>query len=162
MAVTMTIEGLADYLRTLDEAPKVLIKAVRKSMRKAGGQLAKDIRTGTPPAFKHLVKCKVVKARISKNLSSAVGLYKEKKTKDNDVSDWFKAYWKNYGTLTRRDPSHRFDNDIKGDGTVAASRRRNQLGQYYERFFEAALPSGWESRYVSSFVGEMRKQGYDM
>ena len=161
MAVTMTIEGLAEYLHTLDEAPDVLIKAVKKSMRKAGGELARDIRSGTPQAFKGLVKCKVVKARISKNLSSAVGLYKGRNRGD-EIPEWFKAYWKNYGTLARRDPSHRFDRDIKGAGTTAAARRRNQLGQYYERFFEAALPSGWEGKYVSSFVGEMKKQGYDI
>ena len=158
---TMTIEGLAECLHTLDEAPNVMIKAVKQSMRKAGGELARDIKSGTPPRFKSLVKCKVMKARISKNLSSAVGLYKGR-TNGTEIPDWFKAYWKNYGTLARRDPSHRFDRPIKGDGTTAASRRRNNVGQFYERFFEVALPSGWESRYVASFVAEMKKQGYDI
>ena len=161
MAVTMTIEGLTDYLRTLEEAPDVMLKAVRKSMRKAGGELARDIKSGTPRAFQSLVKCKVTKARISKNLSSAIGLYKGK-AKGEEIPEWFKAYWKNYGTLARRDPSHRFDRPVKGQGTAAAARRRNQVGQYYEKFFEEALPSGWQSRYVSSFVREMKNQGYDI
>ena len=158
---TMTIEGLAEYLRTLDEAPDVLIKCVRKSMRKAGTELARDMKAGIPAGFRPLVKCKVVKARISRNLSSAVGLYKSA-SKDDDGFKWFKAYWKNYGTLARRDPSHRFDNPIKPDGTQAAMNRRNRIGQFSERFFEAALPPGWESRYVSTFVREMRSQGYDI
>ena len=158
---TMTIEGLSEYLRTIEQAPDVLVKCVKKSMRKAGNELARDIKSGTPTGFRPLVKCKVVKARISRNLSSAVGLYKSASKKD-DGFDWFKAYWKNYGTLARRDPSHRFDTAIKPDGTQAAMNRRNRLGQFPERFFEAALPAGWESRYVSTFVREMRSQGYDI
>ena len=161
MATVMTIEGLSDYLRTMQEAPDVLVKCVRKAMRKAGTELARDIKAGTPQAFRSLVKCKVVKARISKNLSSAVGLYKGK-SKGPEIPEWFKAYWKNYGTLMRRDPSHQFDRPIKGDGTVAAHRRRNRMGQFYENFFEDALPGGWESRYLDTFVREMKSQGYDI
>lgn len=161
MATVMTIEGLADYLRTLDEAPQTLIKCVRKAMRKAGSELARDIKSGTPQSFRPLVKCKVVKARISRNLSSAVGLYKDKTT-GREIPEWFKAYWENYGTLQRRDPSHRFDRPIKPDGTVAARNRRNRVGQYNENFFEEALPSGWESKYVNTFTREMRSQGYDI
>ena len=161
MAIVMTIEGLADYLRTLDDAPQTLVKCVRKAMRKAGSELARDIKSGTPQSFRPLVKCKVVKARISRNLSSAVGLYKDKTT-GREIPEWFKAYWKNYGTLQRRDPSHRFDRPIKPDGTVAARNRRNRVGQYNENFFEETLPSGWESKYVNTFTREMRSQGYDI
>lgn len=161
MATVMTIEGLSDYLRTLDQAPDVLVKCVRKSMRKAGNELARDIKAGTPREFQPLVKCKVVKAKISKNLSSAVGLYKGKR-KGNGIPEWNKAYWKNYGTLKRRDPSHRFDEPVKPDHTAQAQRRRNNMGQFYERFFEQALPAGWEGRYVSTFTKAMREQGYDI
>ena len=159
--VTMTIEGLSEYLRTLEQAPDVLIKCVRKAMRKAGKELAADIKAGTPKTFQPIVKCKVVKARISRNLSSAVGLYKSA-SKDDEGFKWYKAYWKNYGTLKRRDPSHRFDRPIKPDYYEAAKRRRNRMGQFYEKFFEAALPSGWESRYVNTFSAAMRAQGYDI
>lgn len=161
MSVTMTIEGLGDYLRTLEKAPDELLKAVRKAMRKAGNELARDIKPGIPPSFRNLVKCKVTKAMLSKNLSSAIGLYKGKVT-GNDIPEWFKAYWKNYGTLARRDPAHRFDRPVKGDGTVAANRRRNKLGQFSEEFWEDALPGGWESRYLDTFVKEMKSQGYDI
>lgn len=157
----MTIEGLSDYLRTLDEAPETFVKCVKKAMRKAGARLARDIKAGTPQAFRPLVKSKVAKARISRNLSGAIGLYKGRTT-GNDIPEWFKAYWKNYGTLQRRDPAHRFDRPVKPDGTAAAKRRRNRLGQYNDNFFEAALPSGWEGRYVEDFTREMRLQGYDI
>ena len=159
-AAVMTIEGLADYLRTLDEAPKTLIKCVRKAMRKAGTELARDIKAGTPQPFRPLVKSKVVKARISRNLSAAVGLYKDRT--GEAVPEWFKAYWKNYGTLQRRDPAHRFDRPVKPDGTTAARNRRNRMGQSHENFFEEAMPSGWEARYVNTFAREMRAQGYDI
>lgn len=161
MGVTMTIEGLGDYLRTLEKAPDDLLKAVRKAMRKAGNELSRDIKPGVPTEFRKLVKCKVVKAKMSKNLSSAIGLYKDKVPR-SEIPEWFKAYWKNYGTLARRDPAHRFDRPVKGDGTVAARRRRNQLGQFSENFWEDALPPGWETRYIETFVREMRTQGYDI
>ena len=161
MATVMTLEGLADYLRTLDEAPQTLIKCVRKAMRKAGSELARDIKSGTPQSFKPLVKSRVVKARMSKNLSAAIGLYKGK-VRRGEIPEWNKAYWKNYGTIRRRDPSHRFDRPVKSDGTAEARRRRNRMGQFYEHFFEEALPSGWETRYINTFAREMRSQGYDI
>lgn len=161
MRPVMTIEGLGDYLRTLEQAPDTLIKCVRKAMRKAGSELARDIRSGTPRSFQPLVKSKVTKAKLSRNLSSAIGLYKGK-TSGKEIPEWFKAYWKNYGTLQRRDPAHRFDRPVKPDNSAAARRRRNNLGQFSEGFFEDSLPGGWESRYVATFRREMRAQGYDM
>ena len=161
MSVTMKIEGMSDYLRTLEKAPDELIKAVKTSMRKAGNELAKSIRPGVPAKFRKLVRCKVAKAYGSRNLSSAIGLFKGR-TSGKEIPQWFKAYWKNYGTLSRRDPSHRFDSPVKGDKTVAAKRRRNRLGQFSEGFWEDALPANWTERYMNTFVMEMKKQGYDI
>ena len=155
------IEGMSDLLRTFEGAPKEVLKSVAKAMRKAGAETARNMRANVPRSFKRLVKSKVTTSRLTGNLAGGIGLYKGK-TEGNEIPEWFKAYWKNYGTLQRRDPSHIFDRPVKGDGTSAARRRRNKIGQWPEKFFEDSIPAGWESKYMDTVIRKMRAQGFDI
>ena len=65
------------------------------------------------------------------------------------VDDWFKFYWMNYGTLTRRDPNHEFERPIKHDDTVSAKNRRNSKGQRHLNFYEKAI-EGYEDEFYSA------------
>ena len=56
------------------------------------------------PRFKKLVSATAVKSRDKDLVMMRVGVNPKK----SKIEDWFKAYWKNYGTLSNRDPSHDF------------------------------------------------------
>ena len=149
------IEGLDDCLRCMDAAPANALKMTQTALREASKKSARQIRQKTPQRFRRLVKYKVFKGQVTNNQNALVGLFNKKQTKNgsDDVSDWFKAYWKNYGTITKRDQSHHFDSPVKR-GTRS---RRNNVGQSHENFFEAAI-AGWEGPFMEAFEQSMAEQ----
>ena len=151
------IEGVSELLRTFDGAPNDLMNAVRKAIRKTVNEESRNIKKSIPNA-RDLVKAKA-KTTKKGNVIGRVGLFADNSS-DRDMH-WYHQYWKNYGTLQRRDPSHTFDNPIKHDSTTAAKRRRNRMGQFYERFFENAI-EGFDQRSLKSFVRYLKEQGYDI
>ena len=120
------ITGLDDALKCFDRAPSNLLKVVKQALRDGGKQAAKEIRKAMPRRFKRLVACKVVKGSVSGDWSALVGAFNKAKSGTNEPDDWFKAYWKNYGTLTHRDKSHKFDYPVKH----LNRKRRNEVGQH--------------------------------
>ena len=149
------IDGLDDCLKCLDAAPDNVVKMTKVSMREAGKKTARIIRSRTPGRFRRIVGYKVQRGDVSKNLYTLVGYFNKgkKKSSDKEIADWFKAYWKNYGTLTRRDASHHFEYPVKG----RVRTRRNNVGQPAENFFEQAI-EGWEGESMKAFEDEMVKQ----
>ena len=149
------IEGLDDCLKCMDAAPGNAIKMTQTALREASKKSARQIRQKTPQRFRRLVKYKVFKGQITNNQNALVGLFNKKQTKNgsDDVPDWFKAYWKNYGTITKRDPNHHFDSPVKR-GTKS---RRNNVGQPNENFFEAAI-AGWDGPFMEAFEKSMAEQ----
>lgn len=157
------IEGVSEMLRMFDEAPKEMISDVKAALRSACGTEKRILKSGVPRKARPLVKSKV-KGQRSGDISAMFGLFIDKDWTDlngRKGPEWFRMYWKNYGTLSGRDPSHDFDNPIKGDGTQAARNRRNRTGQPHENFFENAI-SGWESRFLDNFARALREKGYDI
>lgn len=157
----MKIEGMDDVVRFLDNLPANLESVAKKAMRKANKETSKRIRAATPARFQKLVSGKVVRARSTKDLTATIGLWNKHEVNGHqnrrgEITDWFKAYWKNYGTLENRDPNHEFDYPVKPARTAAAARRKNRTGQRPERFFEAGI-AGWESIWVKAFEAEMVK-----
>lgn len=156
------IEGMDDVIRFLDNVPSNLEAVAKKAMRKANAATAKRIRGATPQRFAKLVTGKVVRARSTRDLTATVGLFNKHivqghQNPKGSIDDWFKAYWKNYGTLEGRDPSHQFDTPVKPARTAAAQRRRNRTGQRAENYFENGI-SGWEDVWISTFSAELEKQ----
>ena len=134
--VTIQVDGLKEALAAIDDSPVRLKKILDKAFREGGKAAARSVRMRTPKRWKKLVRYKVEKS-LAGNTSALVGYFNSSRGsrgKRKDMPDWFKAYWKNYGTLTHRDPTHNFDYPIKPN-----VKRRNDVGQPPERFFEAAM-----------------------
>ena len=129
------ITGLDDCLRCFDQAPDNLLKLVKRALKEGGKEAAKEIRKAMPRRFKRLVGCKVVKGTLSGDYSALVGAFNKAKSGTSEPSDWFKAYWKNYGTLTKRSREHKFDYPIK----KLNRKRRNEVGQPAEMFYDQAI-----------------------
>lgn len=125
------------------------------AMKEAAQPVAKKIRAGMPKEFRRLIKTKLIKAerRINGNSTVIVGAFKGKKVSDSAVPDWFKMYWKNYGTLAHRDPSHEFVRPIKKNNR----RRRNNIGQPHENFFDDAI-RGWEQMIYDNFIAALKRR----
>ena len=140
-AVRTYITGLDDCLKCFDKAPSNLLKVVKQALRDGGKQAAKEIRKAMPRRFKRLVSCKVVKGSVSGDWSALVGAFNKAKSGTDEPDDWFKAYWKNYGTLTHRDKSHKFDYPIK----KLNRKRRNEVGQPAEMFYDPAIPAAQDA-----------------
>lgn len=156
MAIRARIDGVAEMARVLDSAPAGMAKVVKTAMRSGANAVTRQIRNGVPSEWSELAKAKVGATRRG-SIYAAAGLRNKKSTSKGEVPKWFKAYWKNYGTLTRRDPSHRFDNPIKPDRYSTAKRRRNSVGQRAHNFFEEAI-NGWEDTFTAAFEKSMKNQ----
>ena len=157
MATQTYITGLEDALNCFDQAPKNLLKVVRKALKDGGRQAAKEIRKAMPRRFKRLVSYKVVKGAVSGDWSALVGAFNKIQSGTDEPSDWFKAYWKNYGTLTHRDKSHKFDYPIKPDHWAAAKRRRNNVGQPHENFYDGAIGPAQDA-FLRAFQDSVKAQ----
>lgn len=159
-AIRLSVEGLDDCLRVFDRLPENMLKMEKKAMRKASQAVTKNLRKGIPKRFRRLVKYKMHEDR-QRNTYVLIGLYNRKEVSGNQpeggdpVFDWFKAYWANYGTLSRRDPNHNFQTKIKAK--TPGNKRRQSVGQPAQNFFERAL-SGWQEVYLETFEKEMKKE----
>lgn len=158
--MALYVEGLSDCLKRLDKMPQEIAKDVESAGRKAGSAVAKEIRAVTPARWRKLVRSKVARNLRGETFITS-GLFNKGEKKDagnpKEAFDWFKAYWANYGTLTKRDPNHQFTAPIKG-GTAAA-KRRNNVGQAHQNWFENARDLA--RAFQSKFEEELRKKGYE-
>jgi hypothetical protein len=153
MAQATYITGLEDALNCFDQAPKNLIKVVRTALRKGGSQAAKEIRKAMPRRFKRLVSSKVVKGAVSGDYSALIGAFNRVKSGTDEPDDWFKAYWKHYGTLTKRDQNHTVDYPVKKLGNP----RRNEVGQDAEHFYDRAVAPAQQT-FIRAFQESLKAQ----
>ena len=157
---TVRVEGLEDCLKMLDRFPENILKIEKDSMREAAKEVAKHIRKGVPKRFKRLVKFKVY-GKGQRDTYALMGLYNKheiqgEQSKGGDpVFDWFKAYWSNYGTLSRRDPNHEFKTKIKP--VTKGNPRRQSVGQSAQKFFERSF-EGWQQIYLNKFNEAVKKR----
>ena len=158
--IKLSDDGFDECAKMFDALPENILKMEKASMRKASAAVSKNIRKGIPKRFRKLVKYKMYEDR-NKNTYVLIGLYNRKEIAGHQpegggdpVFDWFKAYWANYGTLSRRDKNHRFKFAIKPK--TAGNPRRQSVGQPSQNFFAKAI-SGWENIYVDTMEKEMKK-----
>jgi len=152
MPQVVTIEGLDDCLKCMDAAPANAVKMTKQALREAAKVTRQQIKMRTPKRFQRLAGFKLKK--VSGQQSLWIGLFnREAGKKDpSEVSDWFKAYWKNYGTLKHRDPSHHFKYPIRTERA-----KRNWEGQPAEHFFEGSI-AGWEGPFLNAFEESLLDQ----
>lgn len=155
MAKIGTIEGLDDCLKCLDTAPENVVKMTKNAMREGGKAASRVIRAKTPARWRRLVGYKVSKGQLSGNTYALVGYFNKGKSKGTAgaIDDWFKAYWKNYGTLTHRDKSHKFDYPIKH----LNRKRRNEVGQPHENFYDGAIGPAQDA-FIRAFQDSVKRQ----
>ena len=147
------ITGLDDCLRCFDQAPSNLLKVVKTALKEGGKEAAKEIRKAMPRRFKRLVSCKVVKGSLSGDWSALGGAFNKAKSGTDEPDDWFKAYWKNYGTLTKRSRDHKFDYPVK----KLNRKRRNEVGQPAEMFYDKAIIPAQEA-FLRKFQDSVKSQ----
>ncbi len=156
IATKVEIRGMDDVLRTLQAAPKEMRAVARKSMTTASRKTATSLKQRTPSRWRGLVGYRVALNRRTGNVGARMGYYNSKtvrgkQPKDADRAfDWFKAYWQNYGTLSHRDPNHKFTRPVRSRFSAVARRRRNNTGVRAQNFFESAI-AGWENIFLSAF-----------
>lgn len=149
MSVTVEIQGLHECDSVLNNMPEAALQLIKKSMREAAKPVARNIRSAIDiPHWRRLVRSKVSDGKTAwQGLQTAVGLFNNNSTKDvkeEDRPDWFKAYWANYGTLSRRDPQHPFKFAIK------VRSRHQSVGQPPQHFFERGS-EGQEQVFLRQF-----------
>ena len=158
--IKLSVDGFDECAKMFDALPENILKMEKASMRKASAAVSKNIRKGIPKRFRKLVKYKMYEDR-NKNTYVLIGLYNRKEIAGHQpegggdpVFDWFKAYWANYGTLSRRDRSHKFKFAIKPK--TAGNPRRQSVGQPAQNFFAKAA-SGWQDVYMRALEQEMKR-----
>lgn len=108
------IEGTDQALTILRNFPIKANKVVFDSMREAAKEGAKFLKPKMPnKTFRKAVKYKIKEGK--EYTFANVGILRPKKEGDYGTrngkkipSPWLRAYWKNFGTLANRDPSHKF------------------------------------------------------
>lgn len=148
------VENLDKVLKRLNNTPKDFGKVVQSSVRAGLNAVKRDISKAAPSRFKKIVKSSAKRSKEGV-FSGRAGFFAARR----EIPDWFKAYWKNYGTLTRRAAGHKFSTPVKSDSSAAARRRRNRTGQRAEQFFDAAVEN-WQARFLQVLRDSMRKKGY--
>ena len=170
MANLYHIEGLDECIRSMDKAPEYMVKVAKAAMKAGGKKGARILRQRTPARWRRLVAFKLSRGVITQDTYLMIGYFNKdrKKAKHDYIPDWFKAYWKDYGTLARRDPNHEFSYPVKekvttynDDGSekyrsFAQKYRRNDKGQFPEHIFEEAIES-WEEGVYDAFCEYMKE-----
>ena len=125
------VEGVDRITEMFAKMPKEMNREMKSQMRKAAKPWLARLRSAIPQSeWKSLAKISIRSWRKTFT-SCLVGFFGPA-----DVHfQWMKLYWDNDGTLTRRDPSHTFDNPVKR----VSRRRRNNVGQPAHNYFEKAM-----------------------
>ena len=146
--MAVRIEGLEDTLRLFDKLPENAKRVTQKAMKAGGKAGAKALRKQIPGRWRKLPKSRVgIDAR--REIWCRFGLYNNQVAQGHQpkayqgadakmgITDWFKFYWLNYGTLARRDRSHQFVKAVR----KKTPGRRNNAGQPAQNIFERAVDS---------------------
>ena len=146
------IEGKEQLLQEIQQVPINADKVVKKAMQETSRAVAKDIRSAMPnKTFKKAIKS-VVKAKDNVTLAY-IGMFRAK-----DNWSWMKAYWSNFGTLSNRDPSHRFTAQRKGKSAAWSG------GIRPKRFFEKATDGKdrqWEDLFKKTLEKKISERKMD-
>lgn len=140
--ISVKTEGVSDLIETLERLPaKVAIRPLRATLRKAAKPLEMEAKNNLP------AKVSELKSVITtKNMRSFAGVKTGVYTKRAVVmlgnegrkvqyDAYYLLYWLNYGTLSRRDPTHKFQ-------SVVRSRKEHlSPGIHPRRFIQKAYDS---------------------
>lgn len=155
MSELVRVEGVAEFTKAVDriqygEADKV----VKLAMTDAAKVAVKEIKPLMPKKmFAQLAKYKFKQGAKLKFMN--IGLFDKHKTlpqlgypntRGNNKSVWSIAYWLNYGTLNRRDRTHKFREAIKRKSV------NSKRGVRPQKFYDTA-----EDRITSAYADAFNK-----
>ena len=143
MSNNLQITGYTEAMTLLQDYPNKINTAVKSAMRKSIAPVVRDIKSQIPKSsWKKAVKYKFLKGQFPDMI---FGLFNtEGLPKKGSIPVWFKAYWANYGTLSRRYSGHSFVNPVK-------SISKNKSGGIsFRLFFDKAI-SGKDGSIMSTF-----------
>ncbi len=171
MADSFRIKGIEDCERFLDAQPANVLSLTRKAMGAGGRAGARSIRSRVDKRYAYLAKSKTGKIRNGDGFRTRFGLFDggevdgtQPKSGKRKTFTFYKAYWRNYGTLEGRDPSHNFRYPVKKQSTQAAEKRRNRTGEMHTNFFESAAAGVEEvfmdtfERYIEEHINDLYKR----
>lgn len=148
----MKIEGTKEACSFLAAYPRETRKIISKALRESVKPMTRRLYGYIPVArWKRLVKVKVKQSKSTSRLYAKVGMFDDGKATRGGASDWFQAYWLNYGTLRRRDPGHKFDYPPRGN------KSRNKQGIYQRNFYDYAM-QGMDNDLTNRFLKSIEQQ----
>jgi hypothetical protein len=151
--VRIEFTNLDELYKRYERAPENFVKITKECMKEGGKQVTKMIRGRSPAEYRRLVGYKIGVGQVTKDSYIFMGFFnKDRKKKLKEVPRWFKAYWKNYGTLTKRYAGHQFRTPVKGH----SRRRRNNVGQNAELWYEGTI-QGWKGVYLDAFEKKLKE-----
>lgn len=102
------LEGIEECLQTLEAYPSKVNSVVKKALKSAVTPTLNEMKAFAHPKFRKIVKYKLMKGS---NPAIKFGFFgtKGETSEGENVPTWFKAYWKNYGTLDSRFKGHTFE-----------------------------------------------------
>ena len=129
---TINITGSTEAQQLLNTYPIEAVREIRRAMLRAGSQGVRELKaTVRQRTFRQRIQRKLKEySRANGSVLSMLVGYMDSKNADSHFA-YMKAYWANYGTLDRRDPSHKFANKRK------ARSARWTGGINPQHFFEA-------------------------
>lgn len=157
------VEGVEALTKALNQlAYGNADKAVKQAMIDAAKVAVKDLKVAMPKKmFRQLVKYKFKQGRKLKFITIVLADRKKTlpqvgypNTKGNNKRVWSIAYWLNYGTLNRRDRSHKFTEAIKKRSL------NSRRGVRPQNFFDRAVPQ-MEQIYVKAFSDALNNRTKD-
>ncbi len=119
--IKVTSQGVDDLVQVFEKLPaKVALRPLRATLRKAAEPLKLEVQKNLPAKFRELEQ-----AVTTKNMRSFAGVKTGIYTKRVVVElngpkgtrvqfdAYYPLYWHNYGTLERRDPTHKFTKPVR-------------------------------------------------
>lgn len=151
--IAIEFTNLDEIYKRFEQAPDKFVKITNECMKEGGKKVARMIRGRAPTEYRRLVGYRIGIGQITKNSYIFMGFFnKDRKKKLTQIPTWFKAYWANYGTLTKRYPGHHFRTPVKGHNR----RRRNNVGQSPELWYEGTI-IGWQKVYLEAFSKKLKE-----
>ena len=149
--ISVKFEGIEDALKVLEKYPINAHKVVDKAIRKAGREAVKEVRNSVPvQGWRRMAKGKLKSYKEGVSFFK-FGLY----AKDKNDFSFVKARWKNYGTLSNRDPNHQFSTKRK------PKTAKWKGGIKPANFFEPAAERGFD-KFSKRFIKELNKSAEDI
>jgi len=112
--VTIEFSGVEELQQIFEKLPeKYAKKPVTATFRKGGNIYNKTLRQNLPPRMsqlKKLIKSKAGKGKSASLISGAwANMGTVTKSNGKEFDAFYILYWSNYGTLSNRQPGHKFD-----------------------------------------------------